>query len=547
MSKLGAFFRRYEGWVVLGIMLLALALRLYGLTRESLWYDEAYAVWSSSMAAIGSLRVLWEWKIEFALYYLVMHYWIRLFGNGEGAVRALVALVGTLTVLPVYLLGRELDRDATPEPGSLTPCVAVVGALLLALNPAHVWYSQEVRSYAMAVLFTATSLLALRRIQRGGGWGWWVGYILVSGLAFHLHYFIGWVVLAENVHQLWFLWRAASQEGAAGRWRRLWRNLRWWLLAEAGVGLIALTALAIFLNSFLLFNQWGYRAASYVRPGLEELLRLATFLTLGTAPWGPGVLRRALTAMFFLPLAWALWRGRGTIYRAPTLVLLLLAAGLPVALVFALGQVATLWVPRYLLVALPPTVLLIAWGIGEIRGRGEETGGCMQYAPTMDASASSPLPWRAIAARGRRFVPVFILHPSSLILSLTLLLATVLALWQGYVVPQKEDWRGVARYVQGRIGAQDVIVLMDEECRVPFDYYYGAGSRRVEVSRFADAAALDKAAVTIQEAQRGGQLWVVVSHANGAALEARLRAVPGLLKQPAPAFTGIALWVYQWP
>jgi len=45
---------------------------------------------------------------------------------------------------------------------------------------------------------------------------------------------------------------------------------------------------------------------------------------------------------------------------------------------------------------------------------------------------------------------------------------------------------------------------------------------------------------------RRGQLWVVVSHADGAALEERLRAVPGLAKQPSPAFIGITLWVYRW-
>ena len=57
-----------QGLGLLGLVSLALALRCYRLGAESLWYDEAYSVWSSRMD-IRSPRTLWEWRIEFPLYY----------------------------------------------------------------------------------------------------------------------------------------------------------------------------------------------------------------------------------------------------------------------------------------------------------------------------------------------------------------------------------------------------------------------------------------------------------------------------------------------
>jgi hypothetical protein len=124
--------------------------------------------------------------------------------------------------------------------------------------------------------------------------------------------------------------------------------------------------------------------------------------------------------------------------------------------------------------------------------------------------------------------------------------ASFYALSGMYGGQQKEDWRGVAAYIAQHGGPNDLIVLLDEECRVPFSYYYGSGGARVEVSRFADDAALDRAVAEIVRRQRGGHLWLVVSHADGRALQERLRALPGLRQLQGPAFVGIELVTYVW-
>ena len=99
-------------------------------------------------------------------------------GSSEWALRLLSAIAGTVTVPVVWVL----LRDVTQRAG-----IAHTGAMLLATNPLHLWYSQEARPYALLVLFGSTALLCLSRALRQGGSGWWVGFSVLSALAILTH------------------------------------------------------------------------------------------------------------------------------------------------------------------------------------------------------------------------------------------------------------------------------------------------------------------------------------------------------------------------
>lgn len=475
--------RRGEAILVLALCLLALGLRFYRLTAESLWYDEAYSVWTSAMD-IASPRVLWAWQIEFPLYYWLLHGWMRLFGQGEFAVRALGAVAGGLSVIPMYLLGRTLDRRA-----------GGMAALLLAVNPYHIWYSQEVRMYALALLFTILSLYTFWLLQRRPRPVIGAPYVLCTGLAFHLHYYIGWVVLGQNLFMLWRAW----SERASGR-TALWCRYRGWLLTQVAVALLALPALAVFLTKVRAYNQWGWLAERYGSPGLRSVIELLSAFTVGAGYSGPALGRYLAIVLFLGLMAWALlrrWRGEGT-------ALLPLLGLAPLAIVFGLGQITALWVTRYLLLFLPAFLLLAALGLASLPRRSATFG-----------------------------------------LAALMVVVSVPGLLADYGRQQKEDWRGVAAYVAGQQAPEDLLVLLDGECSVPFDYYYGDGGRRLEVSRFADAASLDQAASEIDQQARDGRIWLIVSHGDSGALEQRLAAQLGLAAEPAPSFVGVRLVAYR--
>ena len=145
---------KYRLWLFL-ITLIALALRLYNLTYHSLWFDEAISVHWARQTIPRILEVgftLVEDRLP-PLYYLLLKGWTALAGFSEVGVRSLSALLGTLLVPVVASVAVPLFNRR----------VALVTALLVALNPFLIWYSQEARMYAPAVLFSALTVWAFLR------------------------------------------------------------------------------------------------------------------------------------------------------------------------------------------------------------------------------------------------------------------------------------------------------------------------------------------------------------------------------------------------
>jgi mannosyltransferase len=154
------FVRR---WGVFAVLLVALAVRFYGLAYHSLWFDE---VMSTFWAAKPADEI---WRVGLSLtqdkhppfYYLALHGWTALFGPGDVAVRSLGVLLGALAVLPVYGIGKALGGVRA----------GAFAALLVALNPFLVWYSQEARMFMPATTFALVGMYGILQIATGP-FGW---------------------------------------------------------------------------------------------------------------------------------------------------------------------------------------------------------------------------------------------------------------------------------------------------------------------------------------------------------------------------------------
>lgn len=149
-------------WALLPVTILALGLRLYHLTRLSLWLDEGFTVFYSRFSWPALLGLRGQYDVHPPLYYALVKLVAPVLSD-EVAGRAVSAVAGTLTVVVLYRLAALLAG----------PRVALVAALVLALSPLHVWYSQEGRMYALAVLLVTLSYLALIELAQGGS-RWWL-------------------------------------------------------------------------------------------------------------------------------------------------------------------------------------------------------------------------------------------------------------------------------------------------------------------------------------------------------------------------------------
>ena len=82
-------------WLVL--TLLALGLRLIRITYQPLWWDEGWSLYFAT-TSISNMLELTAVDIHPPLYYLLLHFWIRLFGPGIVSARLVSVLIGTATV-----------------------------------------------------------------------------------------------------------------------------------------------------------------------------------------------------------------------------------------------------------------------------------------------------------------------------------------------------------------------------------------------------------------------------------------------------------------
>ncbi len=112
------------------------------------------------------------------LYFWLLHLVIGVFGDSETALRLLSVVAGALTVPLVVLLVRALGESTR---------VAILSAALLALNPLHLWYSQEARPYALLVCLGIGSLVCLMRALRNGSVLAWAGFAALASLAILTH------------------------------------------------------------------------------------------------------------------------------------------------------------------------------------------------------------------------------------------------------------------------------------------------------------------------------------------------------------------------
>ncbi|MDD4856468.1 MAG: glycosyltransferase family 39 protein [Candidatus Krumholzibacteria bacterium] len=130
-------------------------LRFFRLAHQSLWVDEIL-----SYKAFTSVEGIPYWKkflydVHGPLYSLIMHAWSGV-SRSDVWLRAPSAIAGVLAVYAFYRWFVESGRKD----------LAIPAALLMALSPFHLYYSQEMRFYSLLSLFAVVTLIAFERFLR---------------------------------------------------------------------------------------------------------------------------------------------------------------------------------------------------------------------------------------------------------------------------------------------------------------------------------------------------------------------------------------------
>lgn len=324
--------------VAAGVAMVA-GMALFFVCESELWLDEALSVHIARLP-VGDIPDALRSDGSPPLYYVLLHGWIELFGEGKAAVRSLSGLFSLASVPLMWLAGRRVG-------GRRAAWAAVI---LFATSPYVIHYATEARMYALLILLALLGFLALERHLRRPGPLTFAGIALVSGLMALTHYW-AFYLLAATV--LLLVARAVRRSGAARR------------RALSGVGAVVAGGLVFlpWLPSFMF--QLEHTGTPWQRPSRFT----AVFDTLGDFAGGPTENGRALLVVMVGLSVVALF-GRATSAgpvilaarpRRPSaamasvtfLTLLLgLGAGRLVGGAYAYRYAATVVVPFLLLVAL---------------------------------------------------------------------------------------------------------------------------------------------------------------------------------------------------
>jgi mannosyltransferase len=166
---------RWHAAALPAILCVAAALRLWRLNRDELWFDEGFA----ALVALQPVPQLVSELVRDSsppLYFLLLRAWTLMVGADPWSLRVLSVICGGLAIWGVFALGRQLFGCRA----------ATAAAMLLALSPLHIYYSREVRPYALLIALAIASLLALERLQ-SPDWRRLVTYVVVTLAAAYTH------------------------------------------------------------------------------------------------------------------------------------------------------------------------------------------------------------------------------------------------------------------------------------------------------------------------------------------------------------------------
>ncbi len=340
IEQAGFFIQRHP----LGLaLLLGLVLRLIGLESRSLQYDDTFSIFLSARSLPEILSGTAADTMP-PLYYLLLHYWMLL-GQTAWFIRLLSVMLSLAAIFLLYRLAeRWLGRGA-----------AAWSACLAAISPLLIYHGQDVRMYALLVVFLLGYLWFFTRIWQSGqagkgAWGSWAGLVVCGAGAMYSHNVAIFTLVVPDLFLLI---------------RREWKLLARLVAAQVVIGLLALPWLMLIPGQITKVQK----AWTLPRPGILEVIQALVMFT-SSLPLPFLLLSFALffSLLILIVLGLELWRSRRSqAGLAFWLILLLLPPGLLLAASYV---VKPIFIARAFLASSLAYDVLAGWVIARTWPRG---------------------------------------------------------------------------------------------------------------------------------------------------------------------------------
>jgi mannosyltransferase len=313
-----------------------------GTWNLALWYDESATVSAADRSVADLGRLVQNVDAVHAVYYFVMHFWIRVFGSSELSLRMPSALAVGLTCALIAMMGWKMGQ----------PRVGLAAAFITASLPRVFWAGSEGRLYAATALTTVLVLWSVLRLWRSGRRV--DGLLLSVSIGVAVHLFLFSVLLVPALIVAAMLLRRRSALTAL----------------YAGIGV--LVSIPFVLVSTSQGGQVAWIRAVPWDKVLTEALPTQWFSGQGRPrnwefPDWVMPYSQALAVIAVLLMAAALLGSRTNLKLRPWVVLSASVATVPTSVLLIVSALSTpYYVPRYLTFTAPAIAILVAAGISVV-------------------------------------------------------------------------------------------------------------------------------------------------------------------------------------
>jgi uncharacterized membrane protein len=438
--------------IILCLVLLAFALRVWDLSAQSIWWDEAFTWQTASHGLANFVQMLLTGDRNPPLYFVTVAAWGGLAGWSEFSLRFVSVMWSMLGLAFLLNLARRLFNTSS---GMWTLALAAVA-------PALIVYAQEARMYAAFFALTAATLYFGWRIYERSTQRsafsiqklLWAFLLCEAGLLL-THYFAIPLVVTLNLFAVIVLLRRHAKLAAYAKW----------------IGGQIVAALPIVVWALIVFTTPG----SLIRPteappaALAFIDQVATLWLSGIRDLQGNWIALPWLAMLILPVASI---GAWLVNRRNTLWIAALA-GLSLAVAYLMTLLLTSFHPRYVLPYSVPLFVILGAALSNL---------------------SAPKLTDEQRTRGWRLLFGF---TTALLLLAALVVGGQAA---SALTSAKDDARSVAAYLKQHAAADDVILV--EANDYTLSYYNHGPAQTKMITSTTEAEALAQLNDAIRNANR---------------------------------------------
>ena len=175
------------------LLVVASVLRVWYIGKTDLGGDESFSLYMALQSVPDLVRMLCQGDNP-PLWELLLHFWVKIFGISEVAIRSLSLIFSVLTVIPIYLAGEKyLYRFA-----------GIAASLYYCFSTFSIYMAHECRVYSLIGFCTACSVLLYISCVRNPKTVKFVLLTLANLMLMFGHYLSVWIIVMEFVITLVF-------------------------------------------------------------------------------------------------------------------------------------------------------------------------------------------------------------------------------------------------------------------------------------------------------------------------------------------------------